>query len=142
VDTQYEEVLTGEDILDIQEVVRRVPISEHVLRYVLRLVRSTRVTTDEALDSVRDRVAWGAGPRASQFLVLGGKARALLHGRHHVSTEDIRAIAHPVLRHRIITTYGAEAEGWNTDRLIDDLLERTPIGESETLRDEQLPTVS
>ncbi len=141
-ETDYAEVLTGREILEIQDVVRRVPISEHVVRYVLRLVRATRVTTDEALDTVRERVAWGAGPRASQFLVLASKARALLHGRMYVATEDVKAIAHPVLRHRIITTYGAEAEGWTTDRLIDDLLERTPVGESETLRDEQRPHVS
>jgi MoxR-like ATPase len=141
-ETDYVDVLSGDEILEIQDVVRRVPISEHVVRYVLRLVRATRVTTDEALETVRDRVAWGAGPRASQFLVLASKARALLHGRMHVAIEDVKAIAHPVLRHRIITTYGAEAEGWTTDRLIDDLLERTPVGESETLRDEQRPNVS
>ena len=137
----YSQVLSGEEILEIQDVVRRVPISEHVVRYVLRLVRATRVTTDEALETVRERVAWGAGPRASQFLVLASKARALLHGRTYVAVEDVKAVAHPVLRHRIITTYGAEAEGWTTDRLIDDLLERTPVGESETLRDER-PHVS
>ena len=141
-ETDYADVLSGGEILEIQDVVRRVPISEHVVRYVLRLVRATRVTTDEALETVRDRVAWGAGPRASQFLVLASKARALLHGRLYVATEDVKAVAHPVLRHRIITTYGAEAEGWTTDRLIDDLLERTPVGESETLRDEQRPNVS
>jgi MoxR-like ATPase len=142
VDISYSEVLNGPEILEIQDVVRRVPISDHVVRYVLRLVRATRVSTDEAYDSVRERVAWGAGPRASQFLVLASKARALLHGRLYVAAEDVKAIAHPVLRHRIITTYGAEAEGWTTDRLIDDLLERTPVSESETLRGEQLPTVS
>ena len=87
-------------------------------------------------------MAWGAGPRASQFLVLASKARALLHGRLYVATEDVRAVAHPVLRHRIITTYGAEAEGWTTDRLIDYLLENTPADESETLRDEQLPSAT
>ena len=141
-ETDYAEVLSGQEILEIQDVVRRVPVSEHVVRYVLRLVRATRVTTDEALETVRERVAWGAGPRASQFLVLASKARALLHGRMYVATEDVKAVAQPVLRHRIITTYGAEAEGWTTDRLIDDLLERTPVGESETLRDEQRPNVS
>ena len=141
VDVEYAEVLTGQEILEIQDVVRRVPISDHVVRYVLRLVRATRVTTDEAAPTVRERVAWGAGPRASQFLVLASKARALLHGRLYVATEDVKAIAQPVLRHRIITTYGAEAEGWTTDRLVDDLLERTPVGESETLSGEQLPTV-
>ncbi len=138
---EYSRVLDGQEILDIQDVVRRVPISEHVVRYVLRLVRATRVGTEDATDLVRDRVAWGAGPRASQFLVLAAKARALLHGRLYVATEDVKAIAHPVLRHRMITTYGAEAEGWTTDRIVDHLLEQTPTAESEALRDEQLPNV-
>jgi MoxR-like ATPase len=90
---------------------------------------------------VKDRVAWGAGPRASQYLVLAAKARALLNGRLYVATEDVKAMALPVLRHRIITTYGAEAEGWNTDRIIRELLDRIPAAESETLRDERLPNV-
>jgi MoxR-like ATPase len=138
---EYKEVLTGSEILEIQDVVRRVPISEHVVRYVLRLVRATRVTTGEALDVVKERVAWGAGPRASQYLVLASKARALLHGRLYVSTEDVQAVARPVLRHRILTTYGAEAEGWDTDRLIGELLNRIPATESEALSDERLPNV-
>jgi MoxR-like ATPase len=134
---EYRQVLTGPDILAIQDVVRRVPVSEHVIRYVLRLVRATRVSTDEALDVIRDRLAWGAGPRASQYLVLAAKARALLHGRLYAATEDVKAMALPVLRHRIITTYGAEAEGWDTDRIIRELLDRTPVAESEALRGEQ-----
>ena len=88
---------------------------------MLRLVRATRVGQPDQLALVKDRVAWGAGPRASQYLVLAGKARALLAGRTYVAIEDVRAVAHPVLRHRIITTYGAEAEGYTSDRLIDDL---------------------
>jgi MoxR-like ATPase len=122
---EHAQVLSGKEILEIQELVRRVPISDHVVRYVLRLVRATRPNTSEASDAVRQRLSWGAGPRASQYLVLAAKARALLAGRLYVSAEDVRAIAHPVLRHRLITTYGAEAEGWTTDRIIDDLLERT-----------------
>ncbi len=136
-----QQVLTGPEIMDLQEVVRRVPVPEHVLRYVLRLVRATRAHTPEALDYVRDRVAWGAGPRASQYLVLASKARALLRGRLYVATEDVRAVAHPVLRHRIVTTYGAEAEGVTSDRLIDDLLRDIPGTESEALRDERLKSV-
>jgi MoxR-like ATPase len=135
------QVLTGQQILEIQDVVRRVPISEHVVRYVLKLVRATRVGTPESPAAVKDRVAWGAGPRASQYLVLAAKARALLKGRLHVATEDVRAVAHPVLRHRIITTYGAEAEGITTDKLIDELLKTIPAADSETLRDERLPNV-
>jgi MoxR-like ATPase len=138
---QVTQVLTGQEIMEIQDVVRRVPISEHVVRYVLRLVRATRVGTSEAPATVKERVAWGAGPRASQYLVLAAKARALLKGRLHVATEDVRAVAHPVLRHRIITTYGAEAEGITTDKLIDELLRTIPAADSETLRDERLPNV-
>jgi MoxR-like ATPase len=138
---EHESVLSGEEIQQIQEVVRRVPISEHVVKYVLRLVRATRPNTEEAPDFVRQRVAWGAGPRASQFLILGAKARALLHGRMHVSTEDVQKVAYPVLRHRVITNYGAEAEGYTSDKLIDDLLAKIPVNESEALRDERLPNV-
>jgi MoxR-like ATPase len=133
--------LSGAEILDLQEVVRRVPVPEHVLQYVLRIVRATRVGTPEAPAFVRDRVAWGAGPRASQYLVLGAKARALLQGRLYVAAEDVRAVAHPVLRHRIITTYGAEAEGYTSDRLIDELLKSIPATGSEAARDERLQAV-
>ena len=138
---ELDEVLTGEDILEIQNIVRRVPISEHVVRYVLNLVRATRVDDPSAPELVRQRVAWGAGPRASQFMILGAKARALLHGRLYVSTEDVEAVALPVLRHRVLTTYGAEAEGYTSDRLIAELMESIPAAESETLRDERLPNV-
>ena len=140
-DAEIEQVLTGQQILDIQNVVRRVPISEHVVRYVLSLVRATRVNAKDAPDFVKQRVAWGAGPRASQFMILGAKARALLNGRLYVSTEDVQAVAAPVLRHRVLTTYGAEAEGYTSDRLIEELLESTPAAESETLSDERLPKV-
>jgi MoxR-like ATPase len=135
---EQEQVLTGAEILEIQGLVRRVPVPEHVVRYVLRLVRATRSGTDEEGDAVKNRVAWGAGPRASQYLVLAAKARALLEGRLHVSVEDVRAVATPVLRHRIVTTYGAQAEGYTTDRIIEELLRDTPV-ESEALRDERLP---
>ena len=116
-------VLSGEEILRLQDLVRRVPISEHVTRYAMRLTRATRLRTPEAPDFVKEWLAWGAGPRACQYLILGGKARALLHGRHHVSTEDIDKVAHPVLRHRLITNFNAEAEGITTDKIVDRLLE-------------------
>ncbi|MDA1194304.1 MAG: MoxR family ATPase [Planctomycetota bacterium] len=139
--TKVQQVLTGKDIMEIQDIVRRVPISEHVVRYVLQLVRSTRVDDENAPDLVRQRVAWGAGPRASQFLILGAKARALLHGRLYVSIEDVQKVALPVLRHRVLTTYGAEAEGYTSDRLIQELMDLIPAGKNEALRDDRLPNV-
>ena len=138
---ELEQVLTGQDIIEIQDIVRRVPISEHVVRYVLNLVRATRVSDPSAPELVRQRVAWGAGPRASQFMILGAKARALLKGRLYVSIEDVQAVALPVLRHRVLTTYGAEAEGYTSDRLIAELMELMPSADSESLRDERLPNV-
>jgi MoxR-like ATPase len=107
----------------LQEIVRRVPIADHVTRYAMRLTRATRHRTPEAPDFIKEWLQWGAGPRACQYLILGGKARALLHGRHHVSTEDIAAVAKPVLRHRLITNFNAEAEGITTDKIIERLLE-------------------
>jgi MoxR-like ATPase len=138
---QVSQVLTGPEILEIQDVVRRVPVSEKVVRYVLRLVRATRVGTAEAPAFVNERVAWGAGPRASQYLVLAAKARALLQGRMHVAIEDVRAVAHPVLRHRLVTTYAAEAEGISTDKIVDELLATVAADPAETLRDKRLPNV-
>jgi len=116
-------VLDGNEILQLQETVRRVPVADPVLQYAVRLVRATRVDSEDAPAFVRESLAWGAGPRATQNLILGGKARALLHGRFYVSSEDIRAVAHPVLRHRLIPNYSAEAEGITSDKLIDRLLE-------------------
>ena len=135
------EVLAREEILSLQELVRRVPVSEHLVRYAMRLTRATRGGAEAPLEFVRDSLAWGAGPRATQFLILGAKARALLKGRPMVAREDIRALAHPVLRHRLITTFTAEAEGITTDRIIDRLLEAVPPDESEHLADDKLPKV-
>ena len=120
---QLGDVLSKTEILDLQETVRRVPVADPVLQYAVRLIRATRLDSDEAPAFVKESLAWGAGPRATQNLILGGKARALLKGRFYVSSEDIRAVAHPVLRHRLITNYSAEAEGITTDTLIDRLLE-------------------
>jgi MoxR-like ATPase len=116
-------ILTGEEIQRLQEIVRRVPISDHVMRYAMQLTRATRLRTDEAPEFIKEWLSWGAGPRACQYLILGGKARALLYGRHHVSTEDVAKVAHPVFRHRLITNFNAEAEGITTDKIIDRLLE-------------------
>ncbi len=118
------EVLNSNDILRLQHVVRRVPVAAHVIHYALRLVRATRVASDDAPDFVKESVSWGAGPRGLQYLILGGKARAVLEGRSFVSTEDIRAVAHPVLRHRIITNFNAESSGITSDHVIDQLLEK------------------
>ncbi|MFQ5654883.1 MAG: AAA family ATPase, partial [Planctomycetota bacterium] len=93
----------------------------------IRLIRATRVTTGDAPPFVREHVAWGAGPRAGQYLILGGKARAILEGRSHVTYEDIRTVAHPVLRHRILTNFAAEAEGVDSNSIIGRLLEEIPI---------------
>ena len=134
------QVVSAAEIAELQEIVRRVPVPEHVLRWVLSLVRATRVGQPDQLALVKDRVAWGAGPRASQYLVLGAKAHALLAGRTYASIADVRAVAHPVLRHRIITTYGAEAEGYTSDRLVDDLLKSIPTA-GEAPREERQPSV-
>ncbi len=134
-------VLTAEEILALQAIVARVPVSDSVLEYVLALTRRSRVGTPEAPDFVRDWVAWGAGPRASQYLVMAARARALLRGRTHVSTEDIRAVAHPVLRHRILTNFSAEAEGVNSDVVVSRLLDTVPAHPTPSLSDGRLPQV-
>jgi MoxR-like ATPase len=134
-------VLTGEDIQALQTIVRRVPVSDHVIKYALRLTRATRVTQPDAPEYIKEWLSWGAGPRASQYLILGGKARALLKGRFYVSSEDIKAVAHPVLRHRIITNFTAEAKGIKPDDIIDRLIADIPPAESEVLADGRLPQV-
>ena len=100
-----------------------------------------RLRTPAAPDFIKEWLSWGAGPRACQYLILGGKARALLHGRHHVSTEDIAAVAHPVLRHRLITSFSAEADGITTDKVIERLLEEVQPNDSAVLADGKLPRV-
>jgi len=122
-----EHALTGEQILALQEVVRKVPVAEHVFVYARDLVRATRPQEPDASKFVREYVSWGAGPRAGQYLVLGGKARAILEGRFHVTTEDVKAVAHPVLRHRIVTNFQAESEGIRPDDVVDKLIESVPV---------------
>jgi MoxR-like ATPase len=128
-------VLDAVDILSLQHLVRRVPVSDHVIRYTLSLVRQTRVGEDAAPDFVREELSWGAGPRAVQNLLLGAKARALLHGRSHVAVEDIQALARPVLRHRLVVNFAAESEGTTADDVIAKLIENTPTDENELSRD-------
>ena len=115
-------LFSAEEILELQRVVRRVPIPDHVYEYVVTLVQSTRPGIGEVPDATR-WLQWGAGPRAGQQLILGGKARALLQGRYHVTTEDIAALAKPVLRHRVICNFAAQAGGLNTDIIVDRLVE-------------------
>ncbi|MDR2170491.1 MAG: MoxR family ATPase [Planctomycetaceae bacterium] len=129
-------VLEAAEIAGLQDIVRGVIVSEHVLRYALSLVRQTRVDQKRGIpEIVREYVAWGAGPRAVQYLILGGKARAVLNGRTYVKCEDIQELAKPVLRHRLVMSFLAESEGLTSDKLIDKLIEITPIREDELTRD-------
>jgi MoxR-like ATPase len=134
-------VLSPEEILQLQDLVRSVPISDHLIRYSLALVRQTRVREDAAADFAREQLAWGAGPRATQFLILGAKARALVHGRPHVALEDIRALAKPVLRHRLVVNFAAESDGVTTDHIVDRLLEVTPTHEDQLLHDDRFQKI-
>jgi MoxR-like ATPase len=115
-------VLSGKDILSLQKIVRRVPAADHVFQYARDLVRATRPGRGEAPDFIEELVHWGAGPRASIYLILAAKARAILHGRVHATTEDIKGVALPVLRHRVLTTFNAEAAGIRSDQIIERLL--------------------
>jgi MoxR-like ATPase len=123
---ELKHVLSGEDVMSLQEIVRKVPVADHVIRYALQFSRLTRRTEGNCPDFVNEYVSWGAGPRASQFLILAGKARALLKGRYHVSTDDIRQVALPVLRHRIVTNFNAEAEGVKGDAIVKKLIDFIP----------------
>jgi MoxR-like ATPase len=114
--------LAAKQIDDYAALVRRVPVADHLVRYALQLARRTRAGRPEATDMVAKYVTWGAGPRASQYLVLAAKARAALHGRFFVSADDIAAVAAPVLRHRIITNFNAEADGVTPDAIVEHLL--------------------
>jgi len=114
--------LTGEDILRLQDIVRRVPVADHVVQYARDLARASRPNRAEAPPFISELVQWGAGPRAGIYLILAAKARAILHGRYHATTEDVRAVAPPVMRHRIITTFNAEAAGISPDEVVDRLL--------------------
>jgi len=131
----------GFQVVSLQELVRRVPVSDQVVKYALEFARRTRVTTPEAPDFVKQWLAWGAGPRASQFLVLGGKAHAALKGRNFVTDADIRAVVKPVLRHRLVTTFSAQAEGVTTDAVIDRLIDSIPRAQSEVAADGRLPQI-
>ncbi|MGE0143172.1 MAG: AAA family ATPase [Planctomycetota bacterium] len=134
-------VLKQEDIMALLEIVRRVPVAEQVLDYALALTRATRVTDPATPAWIKEWLTWGAGPRASQFLILGAKARALLQGRFHVAAEDIAAVAAPVLRHRIVTSFAADADGITPDVVVKRLLEEIDPNRSPALADRRLPGV-
>jgi MoxR-like ATPase len=129
-DPRFERPVNGDDLIAFQRLVRRVPVAEAVMRYALSIVRTSRPRSKQAPDSVKKYVAFGASVRAAQYLVLGAKARALTAGRYHVSFEDNRALAHPVLRHRVLTNFRAESEGVTTDSIIDELLSTVPMPKS------------
>ena len=121
-----EPVLSGDDILKLQEIVRKVPAADYVVDYAVTLVRATRPRNPKAPQFIKDWITWGAGPRAAQYLILGGKARSLMHGRFNVSCEDIRAIAKPVLYHRFSTNFTADSEGIKPEDIITRLLKEIP----------------
>ena len=144
-EVNLEHVLDGDRVAKIQQLVRDVPVADHVAKYAMRIVRATRMpergADDNRPDFAKQYLSWGAGPRACQALVLGGKARAILGGRTHVTADDIHSVVHPVLRHRLITNFSAEADGIRTDDLIDQLLETiTPDG-SDPQSEQQMAAV-
>ena len=129
-DPHFEHAVTGADLVAFQRLVRKVPVSEPVMRYALSLARSSRRRSADAPEFIKKWVAYGASVRAAQYLILGGKARAVTSGRYHVSFEDIQALAHPVMRHRVLTNFHAESEGVTSDQIIDQLLEVVAVPHS------------
>jgi MoxR-like ATPase len=127
---QFERTVTGEDLIAFKRLVRRVPVAEPVMRYALALVRASRPKSSTAPDAVRKWVSFGASVRAAQYLVLGAKARALTSGRYHVTFDDIRALAHPVMRHRVLINFHAQSEGMSSDMIVDKLIESVPAPRS------------
>jgi MoxR-like ATPase len=126
-------VLESHRIIELQEIVRRVPVGDHVYHFALDIIRATRPNEPGASDFVRHWLNWGAGPRAGQYLILAGKARALIHGRLYVTIEDLEAVAAPVLRHRILPNFNAEAEGVTVEQIIEKILALIPRGKGERL---------
>jgi MoxR-like ATPase len=132
ISAEIHSVLDGDEVLRIQHLVRQVPVADHVVRYALRIARQTRIReASEKPQVVKQYVSWGAGPRASQFLVLAAKARAILAGATHVMPDHIKAVALPVMRHRVITNFNAEADGITSDDIITTLIDQTPVDESD-----------
>jgi len=142
---QLDHVMDAKRVMEVQSLVRQVPVADHVVRYALRLVRATRKPAPGQDDArpkfIKQYVSWGAGPRASQYLILAGKAKAILAGRTHVNTADIAAVVHPVLRHRLITNFNAEADGMTTDDLVDQLLNTIHPDDTDVATQEQMDAV-
>jgi MoxR-like ATPase len=132
-EAHVERVFGAKDLLRLQALVRKVPCADHAIRYAMRFTRLTRKNKGPVPKFVEDYLDWGAGPRATQHLVMAAKARAILHGRYYVSTEDIRAIVHPALRHRLITNFNAEADGKGADYIVDRLIEEIPADAGEAM---------
>jgi MoxR-like ATPase len=120
-DVQLNEILTGTDIMEIQDLIRKIPVVDNVLTYAVELAAKTRPDSDKAPDFVKNYLSWGAGPRASQYLVLGAKAHAAINGKYSPDQEDVRAVAPSILRHRIVKNYKAEAEGLDVDDIVNRL---------------------
>jgi MoxR-like ATPase len=125
------QVLSGSEIIELQQIVLRTPVPDHVYKYALKLARTTRPRREGSPDFIDAWVSWGAGPRATQYLILGAKARAILYGRYCALVEDVRAVAAPVMRHRIVTNFNAESEGIGTDHIIERLVKSLPAGKEE-----------
>ena len=121
-------ILSGEQVLDFQNLVRRMPVPDHIYQYAVEIVRKTRPDTEEASDWIGEYVAWGAGPRAVQYLILGAKARAALNGSYMARLEDIEAVARPVLTHRVLTNFAAESQGMTAAKVVDRLVEEMKEG--------------
>ena len=138
--SEPEPVLSAEDILALQRIVRKIPVSLHIIDDAVNLARATRAVDPTAPDFIKNYLSWGAGPRAAQYLVLGAKSRALLHGRFNVSCDDVRAVAKPVLRHRMFTNFNADAEGVNTDKIVEMLLQSIPEPKADDYKDEPTAT--
>jgi len=119
---QLNKVLDGDQIMQYQELIRRIPVADNVLEYAVKLVGKTRFSSDLAPQLTKDFISWGAGPRASQYLIIGAKCHAALNGKFSPDIEDVKAVAKPILRHRLVRNYRAEAEGYSMDKIIDSLL--------------------
>jgi MoxR-like ATPase len=142
IEAQLSTVLSGEEVLRMQNLVRQVPVADHVVRYALRIARATRVKEPSPKPKIVEQyLAWGAGPRASQYLVLGAKAKAILSGSTHVMPEHIASVALPVMRHRLITNFNAEADGVTTDDIVKSLLKETRVDTSDATTTKQMDAV-